>query len=130
MDSCLRSPALSEMYLSLTFQLSQTAVVKVEMSSTFPTVPVKLSKYHILTETASLAAKLTKIWECREYSAIWQESGNQSELSPREEGGGRWDGRFVNRLGLLLIDMRTLKGAECCEIAKGDWHWSSEGVCT
>ena len=31
MDSCLRSPALSEVYLSLTFQLSQTAVVKVEM---------------------------------------------------------------------------------------------------
>ena len=32
------------MHLSLTFQLSQTAVVKkVEMSSTFPTVPVKLN---------------------------------------------------------------------------------------
>ena len=30
------------MYLSLTFQLSQTAVVKVEMSSAFRTVPVKL----------------------------------------------------------------------------------------
>ena len=43
MDSCLRSPSLSQVYLSLTFQLSQTAVVKVEMSSTFPTVPVKLS---------------------------------------------------------------------------------------
>ena len=43
MDSCLTSPALSQVYLSLTFQLSQTAVVKVEMSSTFPTVPVKLS---------------------------------------------------------------------------------------
>ena len=42
MDSCLRSPALSQVYLSLTFQLSQTAVVKVEVSSTFPTVPVKL----------------------------------------------------------------------------------------
>ena len=41
MDSCLRSPALSQVYLSLTFQLWQTAVVKVEMSSTFPTVPVK-----------------------------------------------------------------------------------------
>ena len=40
---CLRSPALSQVYLSLTFQLSQTAVVKVEMSSTFPTVLVKLS---------------------------------------------------------------------------------------
>ena len=43
MDNCLSPPALSQMYLSLTFQLSQTAVVKVEMSSTFPTVPVKLS---------------------------------------------------------------------------------------
>ena len=31
MDSCLRSPALSQVYSSLTFQLSQTAVVKVEM---------------------------------------------------------------------------------------------------
>ena len=30
-------------YLSLTFQLSQTDVVKAEMSSTFPTLPVKLS---------------------------------------------------------------------------------------
>ena len=43
MDSCLRSPALSQVYLSLTLQLSQTAAVKVEMSSTFPTVLVKLS---------------------------------------------------------------------------------------
>ena len=43
MYSCLRSPALSQVYLSLTFQLSQTAFVKVEMSSTFPTVPVKLN---------------------------------------------------------------------------------------
>ena len=42
MDSCLRSPALSQVYLSLTFQLSQKAVVKCEMSSTFPTVLVKL----------------------------------------------------------------------------------------
>ena len=43
MDSCLRSPALSQVYLSITFQLSKTAVVKVEMSSTFLTVPVKLN---------------------------------------------------------------------------------------
>ena len=43
MDCCLRSPALSQVYLSLTFQLSLTAVVNVEMSSTFPTVPVKLN---------------------------------------------------------------------------------------
>ena len=43
MNSCSRSPALFEVYLSFTFQLSQTAVVKVEMSTTFPTVPVKLS---------------------------------------------------------------------------------------
>ena len=43
MDSCLRSPALSQVYLSLTLRLSQTVVVKVEMSSTFPTVLVKLS---------------------------------------------------------------------------------------
>ena len=66
MESCLRSPALSQVYLSLTFQLSQTAAVKgyahtvpnsvkrsvaesvsdiakVAMSSTFPTVPVKLN---------------------------------------------------------------------------------------
>ena len=35
--SRLRSPALPQVYLSLTFQLSQTAVVKIEMSSTFPT---------------------------------------------------------------------------------------------
>ena len=32
MDSCLRSPALSQVYLSLTFQLSQTAVLEVRMS--------------------------------------------------------------------------------------------------
>ena len=38
-----RSPTLSQVYLSLTFQLLQTAVVKVEMSSTFPTVPIKLN---------------------------------------------------------------------------------------
>ena len=31
----LRSPALSQVYLSLTFQLSQTAVVTFEMNSTF-----------------------------------------------------------------------------------------------
>ena len=43
MDSCLSSPALSQVYLSLTFQLSQTAVIKVKMSSTFLTVPVKLN---------------------------------------------------------------------------------------
>ena len=43
MDSCLRSPELSQVYLSLTFQLSQTAVVEVGMSSTFPTVLVKLT---------------------------------------------------------------------------------------
>ena len=30
MDSCLKSSALSQVYLSLTFQLSQTAAVKVE----------------------------------------------------------------------------------------------------
>ena len=41
MDSYLRSPALSQVYLSFTFQLLQTVVVKIEMSSTFPTVPVK-----------------------------------------------------------------------------------------
>ena len=43
MDSCLRSPALSQVYLSLTLQHSKTAVVKVEMSSTFPTVSIKLN---------------------------------------------------------------------------------------
>ena len=42
-EPTLRSPALSQVYLSLTFQLLKTAVVKVEMSSTFPTVPVKLT---------------------------------------------------------------------------------------
>ena len=36
------------MYLSLTFQLSQTAVVKVGMSFTFPTVPVKLTNSQLL----------------------------------------------------------------------------------
>ena len=36
--SCLRSPALSQVYLSLTFQLSQAAVVKVEMSSILASV--------------------------------------------------------------------------------------------
>ena len=36
MDSCLRCSALSQVYLSLTFKFSQTAAVKVEMSSTFP----------------------------------------------------------------------------------------------
>ena len=30
MDSCLRSPALSQVYLSLTFRFSQTAVVKAD----------------------------------------------------------------------------------------------------
>ena len=46
MDGCLRSPALSQVYLSLTFQLSQTAVVTSEMNSTFWTVPVKLNSYN------------------------------------------------------------------------------------
>ena len=46
MDSCLRSPALSQVYLSLTFQLLQTAVVTFEMNSTFWTVPVKLNSYN------------------------------------------------------------------------------------
>ena len=39
----LRSPALSQVYLSLTFQLSQTAVVTFEMNSTFWTIVVKLT---------------------------------------------------------------------------------------
>ena len=42
MDGSLRSPALSQVYSSLTFHHSQTAVAKVEMSSNFPTVPIKL----------------------------------------------------------------------------------------
>ena len=42
----LRSPALSQVYLSLTFQFSQTAVVTFEMNSTFWTVPVKLNSYN------------------------------------------------------------------------------------
>ena len=29
-------------------------------------LPVMMRQYHILTETASLAAKLNKIWECSE----------------------------------------------------------------
>ena len=33
----------SPLFLSLTFQLSQTAVVKDEMSSTFPTIPIKIN---------------------------------------------------------------------------------------
>ena len=37
----LRPPALSQVYLSLTFQLSQTAVVTFEMNSTFWTGQVK-----------------------------------------------------------------------------------------
>ena len=42
----LRSPALSEVYLSLILQLSQIAVVTFEMNSTFLTVPVKLNSYN------------------------------------------------------------------------------------
>ena len=41
MDSCLRSPALPKVYLSLTLRHQQTVVVKVEMSSTFLNVPIK-----------------------------------------------------------------------------------------
>ena len=41
--SCLRSRALSQVYLSLTFQFSETAVVTFEINSTFWTVPVKLN---------------------------------------------------------------------------------------
>ena len=44
--SCLRSPALSQVYVTHVLA-SQTAVVKVEMSSTFPTVPVKLSNSQV-----------------------------------------------------------------------------------
>ena len=43
----LRSPALSQVYVSLTFQLSQTAVVTFEMNSTFWKDPVKLNSYNI-----------------------------------------------------------------------------------
>ena len=42
---CLRSPALSQVCLSLTLQLSQTAVVKVVMSSTFPTIPGQVKQF-------------------------------------------------------------------------------------
>ena len=35
--------ALSQVYLSITFQLSQTPVVKVEMSSTSQTIPITLT---------------------------------------------------------------------------------------
>ena len=56
-------------------------------------------------------------------------AGEQQSKRAVAEGGGM--GRFVNlsRLELLLIDMRTLKGAEWLEIAEVDWHWSPEGVC-
>ena len=47
----LGSPALSQVYLSLTFQLSQTAVVTFEMNSTFWTVPVKLNSYKFFEKT-------------------------------------------------------------------------------
>ena len=43
MDSGSRCPTLSQAYWSLIFQLSQTAVVKVEMSSTLPAIPIKLN---------------------------------------------------------------------------------------
>ena len=46
----LRSPALSQVDLSLTFQLSQTAVVTIEMNSTSWTVPVKLNSYKFFEE--------------------------------------------------------------------------------
>ena len=39
----LRSSAFFQVYLSFTFQLFETAVVKVEMSSTFPTVTIQLN---------------------------------------------------------------------------------------
>ena len=41
--ACSRSATKSQAYLSVTFQLSQTAVVNGEMSSKFPTVPIKLN---------------------------------------------------------------------------------------
>ena len=62
MDSCLTSPALFQVYLSLTFQLSQTAVAKVEMSSTFPTVPVKLSNSQPYLFNSDLQYNLRQSW--------------------------------------------------------------------
>ena len=51
MDSSLKYPGISQVYLSLTFQLSQTAVVEVGMSSTFPTVsgPVHMIPGKLIT---------------------------------------------------------------------------------
>ena len=49
MDSCLRSPSLSQVYLSLTFH--HTAVAKVEMSSTFPTIAIKLNNSVIIFQS-------------------------------------------------------------------------------
>ena len=66
MDSCLRSPTLSQVYLSLTFQLSQTAVVEVGMSYTFPTVPVNLtnSQLEIFNEKFMCAVSRKEVGNC------------------------------------------------------------------
>ena len=66
MDSCLRSPTLSQVYLSLTFQLSQTAVVEVGMSYTFPTVPVNLtnSQLEFFNEKFMCAVSRKEVGNC------------------------------------------------------------------
>ena len=66
MDGCLRSPALSQVYLSLTLQLLQTAVVKVEMSSTFPTFLVKFnnSRLYIFNEKFMRATSGKGVGNC------------------------------------------------------------------
>ena len=64
MDSSLRS--LKCIYLSLTFQLSQTAVVKGEISYTFLRVPVKLnnSQLQLFNEKFMLAMSLKGVSNC------------------------------------------------------------------
>ena len=66
MDSCLRSPTLSQVYLSLTFQLSQTAVVEVGMSYTFPTVPINLtnSQLEFFNEKFMCAVSRKEVGNC------------------------------------------------------------------
>ena len=36
----------------------------------------------------------------------------------------------LHHIEFLLIDMRTLKGAEWLEIAEWDWHWGEYVVCS
>ena len=79
----LRSPALSQVYLSLTFQLSQTVVVTSEMNSTFWTIPVKLNVTAVQSlhpeETEQLITMLVKLAMLQSKCSVYQDCLEQSQ---------------------------------------------------